>query len=164
MFDLKPVDAVRPLLFLSVVFYAACLTQTAFCHFNDRMTCEAGFAALLFGAVLWPAEINTGGEYGFFTWWANVLLFMGWAALWFRSARWAGLLWCAASMAVAPWHLRVEFHSNGWTGGRIVSHDLGFWLWLGSMGVALVASLLLPRRDLLQPGMQLFFPWRRSKP
>jgi hypothetical protein len=111
------------------------LTQEAFCV-DGNCSGWPGYGILAFGALglvtFHPANL---------TWIANPLLFIAWGLLWAGNGMGA-LKSSAVALLIALFFLLMPsvVVSEGGMPGRITGLRLGYFLWLASMGTAMVAA------------------------
>lgn len=118
----------RVALVLSVILFAASLTQDAFCV-SGICSDWPGWSILLFGAL------------GHTSWFANPLLGAAWIAALFARRVPALILALAALGLAAPFMFETSVVTNeaGMTNPVTGLRD-GYWLWLASMAMAVVAA------------------------
>ncbi|TAJ85022.1 MAG: hypothetical protein EPO41_28335 [Reyranella sp.] len=118
----------RVALVLSVILFAASLTQDAFCV-SGICSDWPGWSILLFGAL------------GHTSWFANPLLAASWIAALF-SRRVPALILAFAALGLAG---SFMFETNVITNEAGMANPVtglreGYWLWLASMGFGVVAA------------------------
>lgn len=120
----------RLLLLLSVVLYAACLTQEAFCV-DGRCSDWPAWSILLFGVL--------GGH---MSWFANPLLFACWLATWFGRNIAAIVLGLAALGLATVFQFETTIVTNeAGIANPMTGLKEGYWLWLASMVAACIAAV-----------------------
>ena len=118
----------RVSLMLSVILFAASLTQEAFCV-SGICSDWPGWSILLFGAL------------GHASWFANPLLGFSWLATLF-SRRLPALILALAALALAGSFLfetAVVINEAGMS-NPVTGLREGYWLWLASMAMASLAA------------------------
>ena len=118
----------RVSLMLSVILFAASLTQEAFCV-SGICSDWPGWSILLFGAL------------GHASWFANPLLGFSWLATLF-SRRLPALILALAALALAGSFLfetAVVINETGMS-NPVTGLREGYWLWLASMAMASLAA------------------------
>jgi hypothetical protein len=118
----------RVALLLSVILFAASLTQDAFCV-SGICSDWPGWSILLFGAL------------GHTSWFANPLLAASWIAALF-ARRLPSLILSVAALGLAGSFL---FETSVITNEAGMANPVtglreGYWLWLASMGFAVIAA------------------------
>ncbi len=118
----------RVALVLSVILFAASLTQDAFCV-SGICSDWPGWSILLFGAL------------GHTSWFANPLLLASWIAALFARRIPALLLSLAALGLGGSFMFETSVITNeAGMANPVTGLREGYWLWLASMGVAVVAA------------------------
>ena len=118
----------RVSLMLSVILFAASLTQEAFCV-SGICSDWPGWSILLFGAL------------GHASWFANPLLGFSWLATLF-SRRLPALILALAALALAGsvlFETAVVINEAGMS-NPVTGLREGYWLWLASMAMASLAA------------------------
>ena len=118
----------RVSLMLSVILFAASLTQEAFCV-SGICSDWPGWSILLFGAL------------GHASWFANPLLGVSWLATLF-SRRLPALILALAALALAGsllFETAVVINEAGMS-NPVTGLREGYWLWLASMAMASLAA------------------------
>lgn len=113
---------------LSVLLFAAALTQTAFFWGTQGASAVTGWRLLLRG--------SSGLSGGYVEWLANPLLLASWIA----ALRGWRALWLAASLAAGLLMLVFLFRQ------QIHRLGPGYWLWLASAAVSVAARMRAPAR------------------
>ena len=136
----------KRLVVLSIALFAVCLFLPDFCwdragpnHVSPLAEeCSAGFAALLFGVfgLMAPAD-----NPGYWAWIANPLLLASWILIVVRRPK-ASIVLALISLLFAASFLRIGWVNGGWVGLFITRVEIGYWLWLTSIGVTLVAAVV----------------------
>lgn len=138
-------------LLLSVALYIASLSSTAFCtdpkHLQGKTDgCYVGLEALLWGTLglLTPSPANL-------TWIANLVLLSSWGFILVGMKKASAslcfiALLVAASFVVMTTIRRPPADMTPAIDYPITSLAIGYWLWLASMGCALVAALFLSKK------------------
>lgn len=126
--------ACRTLGGLSVGLYVISLPMTAFVTENISYV---GFGALFDGilGVLFASGVN-------WPWFANPALFVAWLFLLFRAATTAAAIFSGAALVAAVYFFAFPrvMNNEGGVVVRVSSLELGYWLWLASIVLALVAA------------------------
>lgn len=130
------------LLALSAVVYLVSLTcPEAFCV-SGNCTNWPGYGVLLLGWTMLGQTLAND------TWFANLLLFVGWALI-LLGRRLPAVLPSAGALGLAATFLLAQDVVTNEAGIKfaITGVRLGYWLWLASMAVALVAAMLCVRQQ-----------------
>ena len=118
----------------SVICYLASLPSNAYCM-GRGTDCSVGFMALIFGGFQLATDPLAG-----FPWLANPLLIIGWFLVFFSPRRavflTAGSLLCALMFLGTPGVMSDE----GGAQHQVNSLEIGYWLWLASCALALLAA------------------------
>ena len=123
----------RVALMLSVILFAASLTQDAFCV-SGICTDWPGWSILLFGVV------------GHTSWFANPLLLASWMAALFSRRIPALILSLAALLLAGSFMLETSVITNeAGMANPVTGLREGYWLWLASMVAAVVAAAFARR-------------------
>jgi len=119
---------------ISIVLFIVSLTQNAYCTTN---LCRPGYDAFICGALFGFA---TGGAS--WTWFANPLLFISWFR--WKSADRTSFTISIIAFCIALTFLFLPVVGDNEAGhiNRIISRDLGYWLWLASALTMLVSNTL----------------------
>jgi len=125
---------------LSIILFLVSLTQDSF--YIDRQggpeAYAPGWFLLLFGwspvirgVVPWP-------------WLANPAVALTWPLMCFRGGRIVGLLLATLALGLALCFLGLEKFPTDANGGhlRITGYGLGYWLWVTSIGMALLCCIV----------------------
>ncbi len=116
---------------LSVLLYIACLPFSSFCTGTSGCNDHPSWSVLVLG---WLG----GGGWSNWTWWANPILFLGWLCFAFSATaakRWAAALsYFSLSLALSFLLAKTVVTNEGGVALNIVSYELGYWLWIASMG------------------------------
>ena len=133
----------RPALFalgLSLGVYVACLVPESFCV--EGLCGEwPGYGILLFGFLAVPLSWANAA------WLANPLLFLAWIATGLGRKTPAVALSVAALVLAASFMLAGTVVTNeAGLPFPITGLRLGYWLWLGSTAIALVAAMLCAKQ------------------
>lgn len=139
---------------MSIALYALSLSQIAFCldpkdiQGNPSNDCYHGWAALVWG---WLGL--TGGAANLI-WLANPVLYFAWLLV-PSGIRVLSVPFCVIAVATGGGFVLVTSLRTAGAGdfrnAALLSIETGYWLWLASMGAALVAALLFPRSTLDLP-------------
>lgn len=129
---------IKIFLFLSVGVYLVSLTQKTFC---TPGTCEyfSGILNLIFGSL---------GVFMFhfpaFPWLANPILFASWSLLYRGKTKRSFQLSIIAFMLMLSFLLVDEIIDNeGGTNAKVLSYQLGYWLWLMSSFIILIGNIFI---------------------
>ena len=135
----REMSAGRAGLIISIVLYAACMFLDTFSVTGQRSFAD-GWWLLFFGWTM----LDRGHEY--LAWLANPLLFLGWILVLLRlRLPAAGSAMGALAFGIAfLGATTVDVSSDGPV--EITGYKEGYWLWLASMAVALVAAVLSARQ------------------
>ena len=118
----------RVALMLSVILFAASLTQDAFCV-SGICSDWQGWSVLLFGAL------------GHTSWFANPLLGVSWIATLFARRIPALILSLAALALAGSFMFETSVITNeAGMANPVTGLREGYWLWLASMGFGVVAA------------------------
>jgi hypothetical protein len=142
----------RVLLVASVVLYLASLTQNAFClQTRGSVDCKnPGWYVLAFG---WfeTLDIQDMGPFVALPWFANPCLMATWTLV-LASVRRLALVFAGVGSLLALSFLRgVSLRIPTPNAGEvspvssITAHGPGYWLWLGSLGLAFLSAVFGPR-------------------
>ena len=136
----------RALLAASVILFVASLTQNGFCLLTGGAErCDNyGIAVLGLG---WMETLFIGdvGPFVALSWFANPCLVFSWAFLLGTGRRVALVLTGLATALSLAFLLGNSVQiSEGGGPSPITSHGAGYWLWLGSIVLALASALLMP--------------------
>lgn len=130
------------LLVLSLLLFAASLTQNSFCVSGS---CDSwpGAGVLMFGALGLFSDTPANQ-----TWLANPLLAFGWVLLLVRR-KGPALVFCGAAAATAASFLMFDevLVSERGTPSTITGIAPGYWLWLGGTVAATAAAVVSFRPD-----------------
>ncbi len=119
---------------MSVLLFGAALTQPAFFRGAQAASSGAGWRLLLQG---WR-----GVPLGYVEWLANPALLVSWIAAGRAHCRLsAASACCAATLMLAFLARRTLASPFSASGTQIVSHGAGYWLWLGSALLMVVANI-----------------------
>jgi hypothetical protein len=133
----------RVVLLVALVVYAACLPFDAFCV-DGKCSDWPGWSILAFGWVY------TGSTDANTVWLANPLLLLAWILV-LLNKRMAAILFSLGALGLAFTFLAHESVITNEAGlaGAITGVKGGYWLWIASMVVTLVAALLIrpPQAD-----------------
>lgn len=122
------------LLWVSIALYVASLSQETFCA-SGNCSGWPGYGILLFGIL------GIGGSLANVTWIANPILFLSWLFIWQRDRRLSLAFSGAALIVAAAFMLMPNVVNNeGGVAVPITGLRLGYWLWLASMVVAVLAA------------------------
>jgi hypothetical protein len=116
------------LVFLSATLYGFALTQPAFVSGDQTYL---GLHCLKDGFGMLAA------------WWANPLLFIAWIVLACR--HWSGTLFAVAALAFA-----ISFTGLTPSRGEISELRQGYWLWMASIGVAVIAGFIVAIESIVE--------------
>jgi hypothetical protein len=137
----------RTLLIASLVLFLASLTQNGFCllsHSTNECNGAPGWSLVALGwlQILVISEV---GPFVALAWLANPFLVAAWTCL-LSSRRTAALVLAAISGLLALSFLlgRSAQISEGGGPDPITSYGAGYWLWLGSIGLAFLSAVLSP--------------------
>ena len=137
----------RGLLAASVILYLASLTQNGFCLLTGGSErCDNYGIAVVGLGWLETLEIGEVGPFVALPWFANPCLIVAWAFLLGSGRRIAMILASLATvLSLAFLAGRSVQISEGGGPSPITSHGAGYWLWLGSMVLALASALVASR-------------------
>jgi hypothetical protein len=121
----------------SVVLFLVSLTQTGFYLGEEERDDSPGWLIILIG---WLAVFTHDSV----AWLANPLLLLTWFAALIVGSRRAAIVLAAASTLLALSFLFCESMSLG-PRPKVITLGPGYWIWLASIAVALVASMM-PRK------------------
>jgi hypothetical protein len=122
---------------LAIVVYLACLPLDTFCV-GGKCGDWPGWAALVFGALLVGAtDANT-------VWLANPLLAVAWLCIWLDQ-RWVALAFAlgALALALAFMSFKMVVTNEGGVPLAVTGYSTGYWVWIASMVLTVVAALLI---------------------
>ncbi|MGO1003293.1 hypothetical protein [Lysobacter sp. CA196] len=126
---------IKKFLALSLLAFVVCLVLPAYTVQSASSQMHSGLAyeKLLMGFL--------GPLIGVFEWYANPALFLSWLLLWKKHFI-AGGIFAAAALATAGAFLfRHEIIVNeAGHSGAIISKDIGYWLWIASIAIALIGN------------------------
>jgi hypothetical protein len=128
----------RPLVALSVLIFLACLPWDAFCQ-NGQCSSWPGWSILLFGWMSIPLAPDSLAN---LAWLANPALVVAWVATLAREKAFAIAASAVALALAASFMLARDVVTN--SGGfsfPITGYRMGYWVWLASMTVALIAAI-----------------------
>ncbi|MBD0831591.1 hypothetical protein [Aestuariibaculum sediminum] len=126
------------LLTVSVVVYLISLSQKTFCTPNG---CGyfAGILNLISG---WIGVFM--GNFPAFPWLANPLLFLSWYLFKKQKTNWSFLLSVISFILMLSFLLVDEIiHKGGSIVSRVLSYQIGYWLWVLSSLIMLTANLMV---------------------
>lgn len=156
---------------MSIALYTASLSQVGFCFAlgnPPHPSCKLGISVLFLGwmqqlgfvadLLNYVTVISNGHQlpdishlahaWANLTWWANPLLWMSWVLIGISAKNWKTIvafsvaaLVSAGAFAVMKEALDCSYNSACTRLASIVNLGLGYWLWLTSMGAALVAAI-----------------------
>lgn len=122
------------ILFLSLLAFVISLTQNCYCTTND---CSSSIGALLFGFF--------GILSGVVSWFANPALLYSWIHI-KDNEKSTMLSFLALFLAgIFLIYRKVGSDEAGHT-SEIISYELGYWLWLFSIGITFFGNLLIGRK------------------
>ncbi len=131
------VRLLKSALAISIVLYIASLKFDAFCV-ASLSNCYPGWQALILGPVALvfePAEASV-------AWFANLLLIPTWLVMVVGDRRLTLGLGIAALTVASTFMLVKTFVDNeGAVANPIVRLGAGYWLWLGSIAVCIIATI-----------------------
>ncbi|MEI6757682.1 MAG: hypothetical protein FDX18_10545 [Chlorobium sp.] len=118
----------------SVVLFFLSLTQD--CYFTDRLdSLTPGWALLLTGWI--------GFLYGYFTWFANPLLFLSWIGFFRKNFQLSFLASLGAILVMLSFLLYDKIvTSEAPNYSLITGYGLGYWLWVASAFFLFAANIL----------------------
>lgn len=126
-------------IYMSFIFFAFCLILPGYFTDNFADSDEPSVILLLFGFL------GVGSSLANSTWLANPLLFLSWYAI---EKKWKI---CAIISAMTALAFAVSFSfattlmfGSSPVPAQITGLGAGYWLWVASMAMALLASLLMP--------------------
>jgi hypothetical protein len=123
------------ILLASITTFVACLFFTGF------STGGADIWTYYMGKGVWLLLLGwLGALGGMFEWFANPLLLVAWLLIFFRWPKTSLLLGICAMGLATSFLLRARIKVLDH--GPIVSHDAGYWLWIASILLAVVASIM----------------------
>lgn len=118
----------------SILLFLACLTQKAYYLHGSHAPADSLYL-LVIGAF--------GLLDGIFAWYANPVLFLSYLFFYIKRFNWSILLGFLALLLMASFFLsKTMIVSDGGTRAPIIAYGLGFWLWMASAVVAIVAGCL----------------------
>jgi hypothetical protein len=133
-------------LFLSIVLYLISLTQKSYCTVGG--TCEyfSGLLNLIFGWFgVFMLHIPT------FPWLANPLLLVSWI-LFRKKPKASFILSIVAFILMLSFLLVDEIITNeAGTKSKVVSYELGYWLWLLSSFIMLIGNSINWKKNRHKP-------------
>lgn len=129
----------KGLVFASIALFLAALTQDG--YYVEGPNPRAWAAGWLLAVFGWLGILG-----GVFTWIANPLLVAGWLFA-FQKRKIISIILSGSSVLLMLSFLwrRTIITSEAPTYSRIISYQIGYWLWLGSAIVAFSGILLLPK-------------------
>jgi hypothetical protein len=139
-------------LLLSLALYVSSLFLTAFCldpagsKGGPAADCYHGWAALVWGVT----GVPSGGAN--LTWLANPVLLFAWLVV-LIGVRRVSVAFCLLAFAIAATFAVTQTVTTSPYGGagELLSLGVGYWLWLASIGTALIAAILFPPGKLEWP-------------
>lgn len=125
-------------LLASILVYIACLSQDSFCV-NGSCSDWPGWGVLMLGWIEGAIHPRAG-----VSWYANPVLYVAWFFI-SRADRKKALRFSVAALLLAAWFLLVRNVAVSEQGALsdVTGYALGYWLWLASTGLAVVAALLV---------------------
>ncbi len=126
---------------ISIVLYMLSLIPPAYCVKGDCGDYFGGFFAIIFG----PVGLLAGGP--FLTWLANPFLWVAWR--FYNKNIKTALIFSTLALLVGlsfMLHDKIMINEAG-NYGNITGYALGYWLWIGSMLMMFVGSILLYKQS-----------------
>jgi len=131
------VTPARAVLIVAVVVYLACLPFDAFCA-GGQCSDWQGWGILVFGWLLLAgADANS-------VWLANPLLFVAWICV-LLNGRLAALLFSLGALVLGLAFLSFDnvVTNEGGVLLPITGYKVGYWVWLASMGLTVLSTLII---------------------
>ncbi len=116
----------------SIFLFLICLSQKAYYLSGNHPPVDSLYLLLIgvFGLLD-----------GIFAWYANPILFLSYLFFYIKRFNWAIILGAVALLLMASFFLcKTMLVSENGARAAIVGYGLGFWLWIGSSAVAIVAG------------------------
>ena len=136
----------RSALALSLVLYVLGLFENAFScvqRYEEQECGMNGIMALIWGII--GSVMIIKGYFAGNSWWANPVILAVWILLLLR-IRAPAIVLSGVAMSLGASFLFVKVVPGGTSADSvIIGVGTGYWLWMGSMAIALLGALLLPQ-------------------
>jgi hypothetical protein len=129
----------------SILLFLTSLTQPA--YYIDRSDYDAWSNSLLLVLFGWLGTIMSGFSASSLAWLANPLLFISWIVFKNKPKRSIYLSFTATALAISFRFSKMVVSSESPSFSEITSYQAGYWLWVLSMAVFFIGSLLTYFRD-----------------